>query len=106
MWRAKCAATRGAAALAPPYFAVSMNDHCRLQVMADIVIHLDRGSRWLRLQHPVRVIAVREATDLDAALREIEQLGRTRGYHAAGFVTYEAGRAYEMRTCEPDRQLP
>jgi para-aminobenzoate synthetase/4-amino-4-deoxychorismate lyase len=74
--------------------------------MAEIVIHVDRGSRWLRLQHPVRVIAVRDAADLDAALREIEQFGRTLGYHAAGFITYEAGRAYGMRTCEPDRQLP
>src|SRR4051812_16301825 len=106
MCRAKCAATRGAAALAPPYFAVSINDHCRLQIMAEIVIHVDRGSRWLRLQHPVRVIAVRHAADLDPALREIEQLGRTLGYHAAGFITYEAGRAYGLRTCESDPQLP
>jgi len=74
--------------------------------MAEIVIHVDRGSRWLRLQHPVRVIAVSDAAELEGALREVEHLGRTLGYHAAGFITYEAGRAYGMRTCEPNRQLP
>jgi len=74
--------------------------------MAEIVIHVDRGSRWLRLQHPVRVVAVSHAAELEGALREVEHLGRTLGYHAAGFITYEAGRAYGMRTCEPDRQLP
>ena len=74
--------------------------------MAEIVIHVDRGSRWLRLQHPVRAIAVSDAAELEGALREVEHLGRTLGYHAAGFITYEAGRAYGMRTCEPDRQLP
>ncbi|HUK35881.1 MAG TPA: aminodeoxychorismate synthase component I [Vicinamibacterales bacterium] len=74
--------------------------------MADIVIHVDRGARWLRLQRPVRVIEVRDAVDLDGALREIEHLGRQHGYHAAGFITYEAGRAYGLRTCEAERELP
>src|SRR6516162_2102983 len=74
--------------------------------MAEIVIHVERGARWLRLRRPARVIDVRNAADLDAALHEVEQLGRTHGYHAAGFMTYEAGRAYGMQTCEPDRALP
>ena len=74
--------------------------------MADIVIHVDRGTRWLRLQQPARIIDVRDAVDLDRAMREIEELVRTRGYHAAGFISYEAGRAYGMQTCEPDAALP
>jgi para-aminobenzoate synthetase/4-amino-4-deoxychorismate lyase len=74
--------------------------------MADIVIHVERGARWLRLRRPARVIDVRDAADLDSALHELEQLGRTHGYHAAGFITYEAGRAYGMQTCEPDGALP
>jgi para-aminobenzoate synthetase/4-amino-4-deoxychorismate lyase len=74
--------------------------------MLDIVIQVDRGTRWLRLQQPVRVVDVRDGVDLDPALREIEQLAHTRGLHAAGFVTYEAGRAYGFRACEPDGQWP
>jgi para-aminobenzoate synthetase / 4-amino-4-deoxychorismate lyase len=85
---------------------MSINDHCRLQVVPDIVMQVDRGTRWLRLHDPERVIDVRNAADLDLALREIEHLGRTRGWHAAGFLTYEAGRAYGLRTCEPDPKLP
>jgi hypothetical protein len=46
--------------------------------MPDIVIQVDRGTRWLRLQQPVRVIDVRDGADLDPALREIEQLAHTR----------------------------
>jgi len=74
--------------------------------MTDIVVHVDRGTRWLRLRRPARVIDVRATADLDRAVREIEQLVRTHGYHAAGFITYEAGRAYGMHTCEPDAALP
>ena len=74
--------------------------------MVDIVIHVERGTRWLRLRQPACVIDVRDAANLDAALREMEQLVRTHRYHAAGFLTYEAGRAYGLRTCEPDAALP
>src|SRR2546423_6869961 len=103
---AKCAARRGAAAFAPPYLAMSISDHCRLQVMIDLVFQVDRGRRWLRMHEPARVIDVRDADDLLPALSEVEALALDRGYHAAGFVTYEAGRAFGMRTCAPDSALP
>src|SRR4051812_48972073 len=103
---AKCAARRGAAAFAPPYLAMSINDHCRLQLMIDLVFQVDRGRRWLRLREPARVIDVRDAGDLLPALSEVEALALDRGYHAAGFVTYEAARAFGMRTCTPDTGLP
>src|SRR5438477_393530 len=106
MWRAKCAATRGAAAFAPPYREVSIDDHCRLQMMIDVVIQVDRGRRWLRMREPARVIDVRDAGQFVAALREIENLTKDHGYYAAGFITYEAGRAFGMRTCAPQPDLP
>jgi para-aminobenzoate synthetase / 4-amino-4-deoxychorismate lyase len=74
--------------------------------MVDVVIQVDRGRRWLRLREPVRVIDVRDAGDLLPALSEVEALTLDRGYHAAGFVTYEAGRAFGLRTCAPDPGLP
>src|SRR4051812_12457709 len=74
IWLAKCAATRGAAAFAPPYFAVSISDHCRLQVMVDVVVQIDRGRRWLRMREPARIIEVRDAADLLPALSEVEAL--------------------------------
>src|SRR5438105_7605641 len=98
MWFAKCAATRGAAAFAPPYREVSIDDHCRLQMMIDVVVQVDRGQTWLRMREPARVIDVRDAAKLVSALREVERLTTAHGYHAAGFVTYEAGRAFGMRT--------
>ena len=74
--------------------------------MVDVVIQVDRGRRWRRLREPARVIDVRDAADLLPALREVGQLTRERGWHAAGFVTYEAGRAFGLRTCAPDAHLP
>ncbi len=74
--------------------------------MPDIVIHVDRGGRWLRLQRPVLVIDVRDADELVTALRDVEQLVRSRGWHAAGFVTYEAGRAYGLCARTPDSGVP
>src|SRR5204863_2264419 len=107
MWRAKCAATRGAAACAPPYLAVStMHDHCRLQKMVDVLLQVDRGAKWLRMREPARLISVRDPADLLPAVREVEQLVQQHGFHAAGFVTYEAGRAFGMRTCTPNPDMP
>jgi len=74
--------------------------------MVDVVIQVDRGRRWLRLREPVRVIDVRDAADLVTALNDVETFTSERGGHAAGFVTYEAGRAFGMRTCTPDPELP
>jgi para-aminobenzoate synthetase/4-amino-4-deoxychorismate lyase len=74
--------------------------------MPDIVIHVDGGTRWLRMQRPVRVIDVRDAADLDPTLREIEQLVHARGCYAVGFVTFEAGRAYGLRASPVVGGLP
>ena len=74
--------------------------------MADVVIQIDRGTRWLRMQQPAHVIDVRDPAHLEPALREVEQLTRKHGYHAAGFITYEAGAAFGMRTASPDPSLP
>jgi para-aminobenzoate synthetase/4-amino-4-deoxychorismate lyase len=85
---------------------VSIDDHCRLQKMPDLIVQIDRGRRWLRLREPARVIDVRDAADLTRALNDVESFAREHGGHAAGFVTYEAGRAFGMRTCTPDPALP
>jgi anthranilate synthase component 1 len=74
--------------------------------MVEVVIQVDRGRRWLRLREPVRVIDVRIAADVGAALDDVERFTHEQGGHAAGFVTYEAGRAFGMRTCTPDPDLP
>ncbi len=74
--------------------------------MPVIVLQVDRGTRWLRLDHPSQVVEARDAGEVDRVLREVERVTSTRGWYAAGFVTYEAGRAYGLQTCEPDPGLP
>lgn len=74
--------------------------------MVDVLLQVDRGARWLRMREPARLVDVRDSADLTRALRDVEALVKAHGYHAVGFVTYEAGRAFGMRTCAPTPDLP
>ena len=74
--------------------------------MVDVLLQVDRGARWLRMRDPARVVEVRDAADLLPAVREVEDLVQQHGFHAVGFVTYEAGRAFGMRTCAPNPDMP
>ncbi|HVZ23391.1 MAG TPA: aminodeoxychorismate synthase component I [Vicinamibacterales bacterium] len=74
--------------------------------MTRVVVQIDAGTRWLSMRDPVQVIEVRDAARLVPALRDVERLTRDRGWYAAGFVTYEAGAAFGLRTCPPDATLP
>jgi para-aminobenzoate synthetase/4-amino-4-deoxychorismate lyase len=72
----------------------------------EVVIQVARG-RWLRLQDPALVIQASRAADIASAIAEVERLTRETGYHAAGFVSYEAGAAFGLcvRTQPPDLPL-
>ena len=74
--------------------------------MIEALIQIDHGRKWLHLREPVRVIEVWRPDEVDEALREVERLTRDRGYHAAGFLTYEAGAAFGLSVSAPDGTLP
>ena len=58
------------------------------------------------MSHPARVIDVGDPAELAPALRDVERLTRERGWYAAGFVTYDAGAAFGLRTRAPDGSMP
>jgi len=50
---------------------------------------------WLHFTNPQRVLQVDSLADILPALREIEDLIKLHGWHAAGFLSYEAAPAFD-----------
>ena len=69
-------------------------------------MQVDEGERWLHLESPNRVLEARYPCQVADILREVEELTRRHGLHAAGFVTYEAGAAFGLDVREGDAALP
>ncbi|NWG35120.1 MAG: aminodeoxychorismate synthase component I [Chloroflexi bacterium] len=57
---------------------------------------LRQDGKWLYFFRPHRVIEIREPEETVSALREIEDLVNINGWHAAGFVGYEAASAFDQ----------
>ena len=70
------------------------------------LVQLDEGSRWLRMTDPVHIVEAYRAADVAASLREVETLTRSRGWHALGCVTYEAGEAFGLSVNTAPRDFP
>ena len=56
---------------------------------------LKKDDVWLHFANPYRVIAAEKVQDVLPALQEVEQLTQTNGWYAAGFLSYEAGSAFD-----------
>ena len=59
-------------------------------------------SEWLLFSEPRRVVMAERAGDVRAAIREVERLTRDAGWHAVGWVAFEAGQAFDL----PVHQTP
>ncbi len=68
-------------------------------------VHLS-GDEWLLLEDPVTILETREPQRVPDVLKDIERLTFVHGFHAAGFVTYEAGAAFGLRTRHSELRLP
>src|SRR5215212_9660399 len=53
------------------------------------------GDLWLHFADPYRVIVCESLVDVLPALGEIERLTQIDGWHAAGFLSYEAAPAFD-----------
>jgi para-aminobenzoate synthetase/4-amino-4-deoxychorismate lyase len=56
---------------------------------------LKHGNAWLHFKHPHQVLAARRVNEVRDRLREVENLVNSKGWHAAGFVSYEAAPAFD-----------
>ena len=56
---------------------------------------LKHKDEWLYFSKPHEIIVVSKLEDVPKALNEVERLVEERGWHAAGFLSYEAARAFD-----------
>jgi para-aminobenzoate synthetase/4-amino-4-deoxychorismate lyase len=70
------------------------------------LVQVDEGRRWLALDDAAEEIRASRAEDVATALDRVEQRTRACGWHAAGFVAYEAGAAFGLAACPPRAGLP
>lgn len=61
---------------------------------------------WLAFDNPARVVSAYSPDSVRAALAEVERLTRDFGWHALGFVAYEAGAAFGLRVHSPRENDP
>jgi para-aminobenzoate synthetase/4-amino-4-deoxychorismate lyase len=68
------------------------------EVLTNEVLLKDNG-QWLHFAKPQRIVTAQNLDDIVPALHEIERLIEADGWHAAGFVSYEAASAFDSAQC-------
>jgi para-aminobenzoate synthetase/4-amino-4-deoxychorismate lyase len=61
---------------------------------------------WVQFARPVSIRETRAAAEVVPLVNEVERVVRSRGWHAVGFLTYEAAGAFGLPVCPPDPNLP
>jgi len=69
----------------------------------DMEVFIGFRNSPLYFSRPEAVISCRDPRQLSSALREVEQ-AVSRGYYAAGFLSYEAGACFEERFAETSKK--
>jgi para-aminobenzoate synthetase/4-amino-4-deoxychorismate lyase len=60
-----------------------------------ILIHDQISGKWLRFSKPDQIITTKTISEIQEKLSQIEHFTQIEGYHAAGFISYEAARAFD-----------
>jgi para-aminobenzoate synthetase/4-amino-4-deoxychorismate lyase len=60
-----------------------------------ILIYDQISGKWLRFSDPDQIITTKTLSEIQEKLTQIEYLTQDEGYHAAGFISYEAARAFD-----------
>lgn len=72
-----------------------------------VILHDASARRWLRFQHPIEVVTTHRIDDVEPCLHQIEQAVERNGWHAAGWISYEAAPAFDSTlTVRPSGPLP
>jgi para-aminobenzoate synthetase/4-amino-4-deoxychorismate lyase len=72
-----------------------------------VILHRADTGQWLRFENPSEIITADQADKIIPSLAKIETLVNSRGWCAAGFLSYEASNAFDPALCtRPDRSLP
>ena len=76
-----------------------------MREQVEAIIQLSPGE-WLHFADPARIVVAESPSAVRPALAEVERLTRDLGLHAVGFLTYEAGLAFDLATRPQDGSTP
>jgi len=72
-----------------------------------VVLHNAVTGEWLRFRSPEQIVTATRLDDILPALRQIEAAVNARGWHAAGFLSYESAPAFDSALCtHPVSEFP
>jgi para-aminobenzoate synthetase / 4-amino-4-deoxychorismate lyase len=72
-----------------------------------VILHRADTDQWLRFEKPSEIITADQVEEIIPSLAKIETLVNSRGWYAAGFLSYEASKAFDPAfNTRPDRSLP
>ncbi len=74
----------------------SLNKNSEMTTAVPGPIILQQGKKWLRFTQPIFVVVAREPGEVEAALLQVETAVNQDNLYAVGFMTYEAGAAYDL----------
>ena len=75
--------------------------------MNQAIIHDPQSGHWLQFMHPRIVLQAGTLSDIMPLLTEVERLVRCDGLYAAGWISYEASRAFDPALCaHPPTSFP
>ena len=69
-----------------------------------VLLHNEAAGKWLHFRDPQQIIVSYKAEEVIAALKTIELLVQSHGWHAAGFLSYEAASAFDNALCARSAQ--
>ncbi len=72
----------------------------------DALVQVDDGAGWLALSDPADEVVGAQPHEVAGALERVERETAARGWHAAGFVSFEAGAAFGLAARQLPRELP
>jgi para-aminobenzoate synthetase / 4-amino-4-deoxychorismate lyase len=58
-------------------------------------VYLKKDNEWLTFEHPQKIITTQNINEVREALENVEASVNAEGWHAVGFVSYEAARAFD-----------
>jgi len=58
-------------------------------------VYLKKDNEWLTFEHPQKIITTQNINEVREALENVEALVNDKKWHAVGFVSYEAARAFD-----------
>ncbi|MBL8098627.1 MAG: aminodeoxychorismate synthase component I [Anaerolineales bacterium] len=59
-------------------------------------VYLKKDNEWLTFEHPQKIITTQNINEVCEALENVEALVNDKNWHAVGFVSYEAARAFDF----------